>query len=580
MMLQNSDARKSISLNGKWDVIIDPYENGYYNHRYEENPAGYFQNQIPKDATELIEYSFAAGQKLAVPGDWNTQDDRLFFYEGTIWYHRGFALAKQPDKRYILYFGAVNYSAIVYVNGQKVGTHQGGFTSFQFDVTDFLASGHNFVVVKVDNRRERDRIPTVNTDWWNYGGITRPVKLVEVDRTYVADYSVQYEPDNSIVGWVEIGGDVPDAYEDVLVTLPELVLSTSVTIDQSGRGEFRFNAAPILWSPTTPKLYQVVLAYQGIEVVDRIGFRTIAVRGEDILLNGEPIFLRGISIHEEVPIGDGRAWSLEDARTLLTWAKELNCNFVRLAHYPHNETMVRLADEMGLLVWSEIPVYWTILFEREDVYTLAEQQLREMIGRDKNRAAIILWSMANETPNHEERLRFLTRLADAARAMDPSRLITAAMDTQGATEHGKAIDDPLAASVDVIGINSYCGWYSETPENCSKMRWSSDHNKPMIMSECGAGALQGNFGDERARFTEEHQALIYRNNIEMFENISPLRGVSPWILKDFRSPRRPLPNLQDFWNRKGLISDRGIKKQAFYVMQAWYRDLEARWETE
>jgi beta-glucuronidase len=235
-----------------------------------------------------------------------------------------------------------------------------------------------------------------------------------------------------------------------------------------------------------------------------------------------------------------------------------------------------MADEMGLLVWSEIPVYWTILFDREDVYAKAENQLLEMIARDKNRAAIILWSVANETPNHADRLRFLTRLVETARSVDSSRLITAAMDTQSSTEYGKVIDDPFADIVDVIGINSYCGWYIHAPEACSEMRWHSSHNKPIIMSEFGAGALQGKFGDEQERFTEEYQALVYRKNIEMFENISQLRGVTPWILKDFRSPRRPLPTIQDFWNRKGLISDRGLKKKAWFILEAWYRDLEAQ----
>ena len=173
MLIQNPDARLSQSLNGQWNIIIDPYQNGYYNHRYEENPRGYFLNQKPDAISDLIEYDFDSSQKLAVPGDQNTQDDRLFFYEGTIWYHREFEQEKEPNKRYILYFGAVNYRATVYVNGQKVGTHEGGFTSFQFDVTKNLESGHNFVVLMVDNRRERDHIPTVNTDWWNYGGITR-----------------------------------------------------------------------------------------------------------------------------------------------------------------------------------------------------------------------------------------------------------------------------------------------------------------------------------------------------------------------------------------------------------------------
>ncbi len=232
--------------------------------------------------------------------------------------------------------------------------------------------------------------------------------------------------------------------------------------------------------------------------------------------------------------------------------------------------MVQMADELGLMVWSEIPVYWTVQFEREDVYAKAEKQLVEMISRDRNRASVLLWSVANETPNHEPRLKFLNKLVKKARSLDTSRLITAALDTQSSNEYGKSIDDPFTESVDVIGVNTYCGWYSDTPESCAGLRWQSKYNKPIIISEFGAGALQGFHGDEQQRFTEENQALVYKNNLKMLDDITALRGVTPWILKDFRSPRRPLPGIQSFWNRKGLLSESGTRKMAWYLMKDWY----------
>jgi beta-glucuronidase len=325
-----------------------------------------------------------------------------------------------------------------------------------------------------------------------------------------------------------------------------------------------------LWSPESPKLYSVDIQYQQDIVHDKIGFRTIAVQGENIVLNGKSVFLRGISIHEESPLHPGRAWSEEDARILLTWAKELGCNFVRLAHYPHSETMVRMADQMGLMVWSEIPVYWTVLFNNPAVYIKAETQLEEMIARDKNRAAIIMWSMANETPNSPARMKFIGQLAEKARDLDSTRLITAALDTHSDDNGFKSIDDPLSAIVDVIGVNSYCGWYSATPGSCANLKWLSRYRKPVIMSEFGADALQGLHGDKAQRWTEEYQADVYINNLMMIDNMSFLRGLSPWILKDFRSPRRPLPNIQDFWNRKGLISDKGIKKKSWVILHDYY----------
>lgn len=568
---QNAGGRAALELDGDWHIIMDPYENGFYNHRYEEKDDGYFLNRKAEAPSDLVEYDFSSSPTLRVPGDWNSQDEKLFWYEGTVWYERDFAAERKSGKRYLLHFGAVNYEAIVYVNGTRVGRHEGGFTPFEFDVTDRIEDGHNFVVVKVDDRRERNNVPTVNTDWWNYGGITRPVRLLELDAAHVADYSVQLAPHttDAIAGWMRTTGGAGTGHARLMI--PELGIDTDVALDAAGYGEFNVAASPELWSPEYPRLYDVQLGYGDDAVTDRIGFRRIEIRGEDILLNGEPLYLRGVSIHEEAPLRPGRAWSAEDARQTLTWAKELGCNFVRLAHYPHNEAMLRMADEMGLMVWSEIPVYWTILFEDEAVYAKAERQLDEMVARDRNRAAVILWSVANETPNTEPRFAFLDRLVRRARALDPSRLITAATDTQLSDDDVRRIDDPLADIVDVIGVNSYCGWYSDRPRDCARLRWRSDYGKPVIVSEFGAGALQGKHGPADERWTEEYQADVYRNNLVMLQNMSFVRGTTPWVLKDFRSPRRPLPGIQDYWNRKGLQSEKGVRKQAWYVLQDFYK---------
>jgi beta-glucuronidase len=574
-MLQNTEARRFISLNGEWHIIVDPYETGFYSYRYEERSDGYFKNAKIKNPSDLVEYDFSRSPTLQVPGDWNSQDDKLFFYEGTVWYYKDFKLKKNESKRYLLHFGAVNYQAVVYVNGEKVGRHEGGFTPFQFDVSDFVKDGDNFVVVKADNRRERDQVPTVNTDWWNYGGITRPVKLLELEQTYIADYEIQLDKGKAgkIRGWIKIAGDTRDDYGQAVITIPELKVKQTVKLQDKARAEFAFAAEPELWSPGNPRLYNVEFSYGGETVRDRIGFRTVEAEGREILLNGEQMFLRGISIHEEAPARKGRAWSAEDARTTLGWAKDLGCNFVRLAHYPHNEAMVKAADEMGLMVWAEIPVYWTVQFENPLVYARAEQQMAEMIGRDKNRASIILWSVANETPNHEIRLAFLQKLAAKARALDASRMITAALENQVSQDGLRVINDPFAGTVDVIGINSYCGWYGGTPESCARLRWHSPYDKPVIISEFGGGALYGRHGEETERWTEEYQAAVYRYNIEMIENMPFVKGTTPWILKDFRSPRRPLPGIQDYWNRKGLVSEKGEHKLAWKVLHDFYQRI-------
>ncbi|MEZ4773306.1 MAG: glycoside hydrolase family 2 TIM barrel-domain containing protein [Bacteroidia bacterium] len=569
-LLQNIGGRDNITLDGVWQIIVDPLENGYYNHRYLPKNDGYFQNAKVHAPSDLVEYDFDTDQELVVPGDWNTQMEKLYYYEGTIWYKRSFDFAKQEGMLTYVYFGAVNYEAKVYLNGEYLGSHIGGYTPFQFDVTDKLKEKDNFLIVKVDNKRKREAVPTVNTDWWNYGGITRSVHLVNVPKQHITDYVVKLSKENTktIEGWVSIaGGKAGDA---VTISIPELKQTHTVNVNVEGKATFKINAKPALWSPKNPKLYQVNISTDQDKIHDEIGFRTIETLGSKILLNGENIFLKGISIHEEAPFKTGRVTSAEECKILLQWAKELGCNFIRLAHYPHNEAMVREAEKMGLMIWSEIPVYWTILYDNPETYSNAEQQLTAMISRDKNRAAIVLWSIANETPVSESRNLFLKNLAAKARALDNSRLITAALDTQSGRDGEKIIDDPLGEIVDVIGINSYCGWYTGAPSSCPDIVWTNHYDKPMIMSEVGGGALQGFHGDPNERWTEEYQEEVYKNNIEMMRNINFLAGASPWILMDFRSARRHLQKIQHDFNRKGLISEQGVRKKAFFILQDYY----------
>jgi beta-glucuronidase len=578
--IANPGARHAVSLDGKWRSIVDPYENGYYDYRLQPSKDGYFKNAKPKNPGELIEYDFDTSPTIDVPGDWNSQRPDLFFYEGTVWYKRSFDYAVQPGRRLFLYFGAANYEALVYLNGEKLGSHTGGFTPFAFEVTGKVKPKDNFVVVKVDNKRRRDAVPTVNTDWWNYGGLTRGVSILEVPETYVHDYFIQLQKGSAdtVSGWVRLSG--PHAAQRVTVSIPESGASVTVTTDANGYAAVRFPAKLSLWSPENPKLYDVAIAAETDTVHDAIGFRTIETRGTEILLNGKPVFLRGVSVHEEAPFRAGRAFSVEDARTLLGWAREMGCNFVRLAHYPHNENMLREADRMGMLVWSESPVYWTIDWENAATFANASNQVHESVARDKNRASIILWSIANETPVSAPRTAFLTKLVDQIRAEDPTRLLTAAMEhhSEGATADANPVvlNDPLGAAVDVLGCNEYLGWYDGMADKADRTTWKIAYEKPLVMSEFGADALYGLHGDPGAKFTEEYQESVFRHQVAMLNRIPTLRGTTPWVLMDFRSPRRSLPGIQDWFNRKGLVSLKGEKKKAFYVMQEFYRTRQAK----
>jgi len=567
-LINNISNRTTISLDGAWQAIIDPFETGLN--------ARFYLNAKAKDKHELLEYDFDESDVLNVPGDWNLQKKELFFYEGPVWYKKSFSYRKREHTRVFVHFGAANYFTRVYLNGEALVEHEGGFTAFNFEVTDKIHEGDNFLVAEVNNARRRDAVPSVNTDWWNYGGLTRDVTLVEVPETFIQDYFVQLAKgsSNQISGWVQLSGTA--SAQQVTLEIPEAAIQQTLTTDAAGRAEFRFPAKLELWSPSHPKLYDVVLSSGSDKLHDSIGFRTIETRGTQILLNGKPIFLRGIAMHEEAPLRGGRAFTQQDAETLLGWARELGCNFVRLTHYPHSENMTRLADRMGLMVWPEIPVYWDIDWENPATLQNAQNQLREMIARDHNRASVVFWSLSNETPVKPARLTFLHELADSARQLDSTRLITSAMNHVDETgPDTRALNDALGEYLDVLGLNEYLGWYRGAPEDADRMEWKFGWDKPVIVSEFGAGAPYGRHGEADERWTEEYQANLYQHQITMLKKIPALAGLSPWVLMDFHSPRRLLPGTQDYFNRKGLISNHGEHKQAFYVLQKYYREMES-----
>jgi beta-glucuronidase len=578
-LLVNIDHRPATSLNGDWHTTVDPYSTGLYTFHQELRPDGFFMNKPFDPYGTPQDYDFATAPLLRVPGDWNTQRPELLLYEGVIWYQRYFQHTAAPNTRTFLHIGAANYRTFVWVNTKKVCEHEGGFTPFDCDITGVVKDGKNFVVISVDDTRIADGVPTLQTDWWNYGGLHRDVSLVEVPTQFIDDYDLHLSRADrtTIEGYVHVEGANPG--DQVTVTIPELNARVQAILDAQSRATISIPTKNLsLWSPDNPKLYKVTLASGPDTISDEIGFRTIEVRGTQILLNGQPIFLRGVSIHAEAPYRTGRANTQKDMDTLLGWAKELGCNYVRLAHYPHDERMTRTADRMGIMVWSEIPDYWALQFDNPAVLAKSKQQLSEMIRRDRDKASIVLWSVANETPITDARTKYLTTMADLTRQLDPTRLVTAALlvrTEKTPTGTTKILDDPLAKALDVMGVNEYIGWYEQKPEGADTTTWDIRYDKPLMMSEWGADARAGRHtpaGMAPQLWTEEYQAVVYRHQIDMLNRIPQLRGTSPWILMDFRSPRRDITGIQDNFNRKGLISDQGVKKQAFFILQKAYKD--------
>ena len=567
-MLSNVPLRVRRKLDGTWRAIPDLYDTGYISILGTRNERGWFRDFSPRDQSDRVEYDFDQSMQLQVPGDWNTQHDSLHFYEGTIWYRTKFAgvdSAESKMRRHFLHFGAANHTARIFLDGEELATHVGGFGPFAVEVTGRVGPGEHTLIVQVNNRREPDRIPGMRTDWWNFGGITRSVELVSTPLTFLRHAWLTMSPDGSLVGGATVDGKDTPA---VTVTLPDLNLSAEASPD----GTISIDPPPDLerWNPGAPVLHRVVWTCGPDTIEDEIGFRTVEVRGTEILVNGESTWLKGISIHGEGPTGGKRAHGPDDASTLLDWAEDLGANFVRLAHYQHDEHIVREADRRGLLSWCELPVYWGIAFDDDAVLANALDQTDELVIRDRSRASVILWSVANETLPGDERTAFLTALVDRVRDLDPTRLTTAALLTLPSADPEVHVTDPLGDVIDVVAINQYLGWYYGDRAGIPSTEFTTEFNKPIVFSELGAGAKAGHHGGEDEIWTEEFQAAVYRAQIEMIKNQSACAGMSPWILKDFRTPLRVLPGIQDGYNRKGIFSEEGEPKLAAAVLRDFY----------
>ena len=552
--------RQRSSLDGPWHFAIDPYDTCLRARWFEEKYTDEDGRPYP------VDFSFDDWETIEVPSCWNVQGDLWYWYEGSAVYVRNFAASPGADgQRQFLAFGAAAY---VFLNGTYLGYHQGASTPFRIEVTGKLRPDNRLLVV-VNNTRTSDRVPMDNTDWFNYGGLHRSVDLVTVPQTFIATASVGLRPDGTFTTVeVALRVDGPQTDGQAEISIPELSFSETIPV-LAGVGSRAFGLAPELWSPDNPRLYDVHIRYGTDEWHDRVGFREIRVDGTDIVLNGQPLYLAGVCQHEE-SVANGRTLTEDEIRQNYALAKEMGCVYMRLAHYPHNELAARIADEVGLLLWEEVPVYWAIDFAAEATFADADNQLRELILRDRNRASVIIWSVGNENADTPERLSFMTRLVDTCRELDPSRLVSAACLVDPVA---LAIVDRLAEALDIIGINEYYGWYEPDFSKLPRVFANSPITKPVIVCEFGADAVAGRHGPADELFSEEHQLAIYRQQRAVLSSIPYVKGTSPWIFYDFRCPRRAHV-AQGYYNRKGLLSaDKTVKKLAFAEMRAWYAGL-------
>ena len=621
------DSREYQSLNGKWHYIIDPMNNGLPEESFF---GGFPQNKLPSEGLELIEYDFESAKVMEIPGAWNAHEKNLLFYRGPIWFYKKFNHESSNNNLTHLYIGASNFTTKVFLNGKIVGSFEGGYTSFNFDVTEHLVDGNNVLIIHVDNTLSKDSVPTKKTDWWPYGGILGDVFLISTPKKFIQNAYLQLSDLDKKELLFKAQLNVP-VMTNVNLSIPELNIYKEFLTNDSGFIEQKFNVDDLrLWDTSNPKLYSVIVKSGNDKISDQIGFREIDVIGNKIFLNGEEIKLRGISMHAEPIDEDGFAFSRKHFKELLNYAESLNTNFVRAAHYPYTRHLAKLCDELGILLWEEIPVYWNINWTNPKTQASAKSMLSQLIKRDWNRASIVIWSLGNETPYSLERMNFMISQKETAISLDSTRLISAALLSGNAEQfrslvyflameglkhdfvapEEKAIfkgitsqmqslygdqenfsiniNDPLAEHLDIIAYNEYFGWYYTSFlvdqigvrestlrklmfEIMPSIKIRSELNKPIHISEFGAGAKL-NYANKDKIWSEEYQNKVYEHQLAMLKNNSQVQGISPWILKDFRSMMRPLADVQDFYNRKGLVDERGRKKQAFNTLAEFYAE--------
>ena len=574
---QSNSHRQTIELSGFWDFCFDPQDLGLANG---------WQN------------GFADGRPIAVPASWNEQFEEERDYLGAAWYQTEFGLPwGWKEKQIVLRFGSVNYLAEVWLNGRALGTHEGGHLPFEFDVTSLMKQSANQLVVRVDGRLAFDRVPPGNVtgesadffpshasnypqaqfDFFPYCGIHRPVLLYATPRTFLSDLTVQTDilgSNGRVQVRVEFDGDAigvarshlsghghQSAHETAFSNaLAEMVIDVP-------------NAA--LWSSSTPNLYDLVIELvQNEEVIDsyalKVGIRTVSVAADQLLINGEPVYLRGFGRHEDFPvIGRGYlpALIVKDY-ALMKW---IGANSFRTSHYPYSEQMLDLADQLGFLVIDETPAVGLYFSEQglEKRNAVCNQYVREMIARDKNHPSVIIWSLANEPHSASPHVRpFFERLYKEAKRLDSTRPVTLVSFLGG--------DEEAFAFCDLVCLNRYLGWYTYAGRLDEALPLLSNEldllhekfGKPILLAEFGADAIPGHHAQPPEMFSEEYQAELLVRYIELLRQKSYVIGEHIWNLCDFKTSQGI--TRVGALNHKGVFTrDRRPKLAAHRIRALW-----------
>jgi beta-glucuronidase len=568
---QNNPFRRSRILPGIWDFRKDPQDQGL-RHGWSRG--------------------FKKERSLRVPASWNEQGEDLWDYLGPAWYQTAFQpLPSSKSSRAFLRFDSVGYHATVWLNGKKLGSHEGGHLPFEFEITRSQKKGPNRLVVRVEGLLKPDRVPPGNVpfhpkdafnnsfnppasfDFFPYCGIQREVTLYTTPKDALQDLSVKtFLEDSTGLVHVSVTGPRDHEYRMTLKGHGKTIRISGPTSETV----FRVPQAK-LWALGSPYLYQLTVESmkngRPMDQVDLpVGIRTFKVVGEKLLLNGKPIFLKGFGRHEDSPtLGRGLS-DMERKKDFQNMAW-VGANSYRTSHYPYSEKDLDLADRLGFLVIDETPAVG-LFFKKEGLkkrLALCRQMTREMIERDKNHPSVVMWSLANEPHSHRPAaIPFFKNLARLARQLDPTRPVTL-VSYLGTKESSFAF-------LDAICVNRYFGWYSEPGDLARALpRLSKDldaihrkFKKPVLVTEFGADAIPGSHADPPALFSEEYQAVMIEGYLKVMARKPYVTGAQVWNLNDFRTAQAT--HRPNGMNYKGVFTrNRRPKKAAFVLRRYWKR---------
>ncbi len=575
--------RKFRSLNGDWGFFADNM--GAFGLKRSRNV---FEGLNPCEDDRAIEYDVDAFDTISVPGDWNTQKKEYFLFEGYGWYAKRLELSKselesiENGQRLFLRLDGVNYSVDVWWNGEQIASEELPFLPLGFELRHEQLRETNLLVIRVDARRLEHRIPAERYDWFNYGGLIRGVRLVQTPASFLAQAAFhsteileQSEAGTLVRGQYSVvcDGLSESANYELELGIPELDYQQRISITGAETVLTLEGLKVRLWEPGQPQLYAATLTLyqdgQSLDSIDqKIGFKQIEVEGTQVLLNRKPLYLKGTAYHEErLGKEGGKPRNLDDVRALIDLAEELGSNFLRLAHYPYDESWLAECDARGLLVWDEIPVYWEITYEDERTQKIIQKSASRMVEVSRGHACMLCHAMANETWELPGRKAAMSLAYEAFKRLDPSIPITAAFNApyRDGCYDVESVEHSIYEFMDVVGLNEYGGWYNP-PLAELKQANVIVGSKPLFITEFGAAGPMDTHGPEDKLWNLDSQKAIYETQIAMFERCEGLSGFTPWVIKDFRSTLRA-NGFQKGWNRKGLVDPEGNKKPVFETIR-------------